>query len=160
MKTSELIKLLQEVDPKDECTICVNNHPVSDVDRMPYYYDGRLELVERDDYYQVTRVGYKAGGDKIKIRYDTVEDALMDYPDAELELSGITYQGKVDSRYMDSINQWIADGKEYVNWKQLSQAALNKGQPQPPILISAPALSIQQKMHKWLQSLGIITGDE
>lgn len=162
MKTSKLIKLLQDADPNDECTICIMNHPVRYIDRMPYYYDGRLEHIEREDdeYGKVLKVGYKSGGDKIKIHFETIEDALMDYPDAELELSGVTYQGKVDSRHMNAIERWRKDGKEYLDWRKQCDDAKKKGLPTPEIIIRSEADSLQHKMYKWLQAIGIVKDNE
>ena len=66
MFEAEFIKLLQEEDPNDECVICVNNHPVSWLEKLPYYYDGRLEYIEKDDNGHVIKVGYLGGGMKMK----------------------------------------------------------------------------------------------
>ena len=156
MKTSELIKLLQKEDPNDECTVCINNHPVSSVDRMPYYYDGRLEHIERDEHNNPIKVGYKAGGQKIKIHFDTIEDALMDNPDVELVLDGITYQGNVDERRMEFIRECQKEGREFQEWKRQLDESHKNGTESPPIVITAPAGSLQDRMHKWLRSIGLI----
>lgn len=156
MKTSQLIKLLQEADPNDECTVCISNHPVSDVDRMPYYYDGRLEYIERDEHHNPIKVGYKAGGQKIKIHCDTIEDALMDNPDAELILDGITYQSQVQDRYMSFIRECQKDGQEFQEWKRQSDEAYKNGTEPPPIIIKSDTDSLQTRMRRWLQSLGLI----
>lgn len=118
MRTSELIKELQTLDPNDECVICVSNHPVSDVGRMPWYYDGRVEFIERDHKNIPTKAGYPNHGSKIKIYFDTLEDALIDNPDVELDLSGITYQDKVEVRYMENIEKWKEEGHEFQEWKK------------------------------------------
>lgn len=154
MKTSQLIKLLQKIDPNDECIVCIDNHPVKDIDRQPYYYDGRLEYIERDRQYNPIKVGYKAGGDKIKVFYDTLEDALMDNPDAELELSAITYQGAVSQRHLDYINDCIKEGKEFQDWKQESEEA-HKNKTQDPV-ISPPSKTIREKMSKWFKHIGLL----
>lgn len=156
MKTSEFIKLLQEEDPNDECEVCVNNHPISWLERAPYYYDGRLEYIEKDEKGNVIRVGYKAGGSKMKIHYDTIEDVLMDYPDAEWELSGVTYKGSVENRHTDYLKACKKDGKEFEEWKKQCDQAKAQGLPYPDITISASPDSLQQRMHKWLQTLGLI----
>jgi hypothetical protein len=156
MKTSEFIKLLQAEDPNDECTVCISNHPVSWIEKLPYYYDGRLEYIEKDASGTVLKVGYKAGGMKLKIHYDTIEDVLMDYPDAEWELSGVTYKGHVEDRHTDYLKACKKDGKEFEEWKALADTAKAKGLPMPDIVISASPDSLQQRMHKWLQTLGLI----
>lgn len=127
MKVSQLIKELTELDPSDECEICINNHPVSSVSRMPYYWDGRLEEVIRDHRHIPTKVGYPNHGSKIKIHFDTIEDALLDNPDAELDLSGITYQGKVEEGRMKDIEEWIRQGREFQEWKKTDLLAIESG---------------------------------
>lgn len=153
MKTSEFIKLLQKEDPNDECVICVNNHPVTWIDRQPYYYDGRLEYIERDSHNNPVKVGYKAGGQKIKIFYDTVEDALLDNPNAELELSGITYNDQVNEHYMKPIEHWIKEGLEFQEWKRNFDEARSRGEDYP-LLVSK--LNWKQKLGNWLQKIGLI----
>lgn len=154
MKTNELIKQLQEADPKNECEVCINNHPVNYVDKMEYYWDGRLEQVTRDNHGTPVRGGYPAGGLKLKIHYDTLEDALSDNPDMELDLSGITYQGNVQERYMDCINEWIKDGKEFQEWKKKSDEAHAAGKPPIPILSKKEAYKF--RFTNWLRKLKII----
>lgn len=156
MKTSEFIKLLLEEDPNDECEVSVDNCPVRYVDRAPYYYDGRLQYVERDKDGKVVRVGWKAGGSKLNIRYDTIEDALMDYPDAEIEWSGVTYQGKTTQDRLDYIDACVKDGKELQEWRDQMEKAHAAGLPPPPITIREDHESVRHKMHKWLKSLGLI----
>jgi hypothetical protein len=157
MRTSELIKQLQKADPKDECTVCVSNSPVNGVDRQPWYYDGRLEYIERD---KVTnkpiKIGYKGGSDKIVIHCDSIEGALYDYPEAQLELSGITYKNQVDERHLTYLKKCQKDGREFQKWREEYREARQNGTPEPPIVITASPESLQNKMHSWLKGLGLI----
>lgn len=152
MKTSELIKELQELDPNDECVICVSNHPVSDVGRMPWYYDGRVEFIERDRKNIPTKAGYPNHGSKIKIYFDTLEEALIDNPDVELDLSGITYQGKVEERYMGNIEKWKEEGREFQEWKKnnILLAESEKG------FCKLPKISLRTRFTSLLRQLKII----
>lgn len=150
MKVSELIKKLQELDPNDEAIVCVENHPVSSVSRMPWYWDGRLEFIERDKTHTPIKVGYKDTGSKIKIYYDTLEDALMDNPDAELDLSGITYQGQMEPRYQANIERWKQDGYEFQEWKKNNIIESESGK-RPEIKIS-----FRTKFTNWLRKLKLI----
>lgn len=150
MKTSELIKELTELDPTDECEICIKNHPVSSVDRMPYYWDGRLEEVIRDHRYIPTKVGYPNHGSKIKIYFDTIEDALLDNPDAELDLSGITYQGKIEERRMKDIEKWKRQGYEFQKWKKNYATAYESGKKYEP------KIKLRTKFTHLLKRLGLI----
>ena len=156
IKTSEFIKMLQEEDPNDECYVCVSNHPVSWIEKLPYYYDGRMEWIEKDEHGTPVKVGYPGGKQKLKIHYDTVEDALMDNPDAELILDGITYQGQVQDRYWAFLQECIKDGREFQEWKRQSDEAHKNGTEPPPIVIKSEVGSLRERMHRWLQGLGLI----
>lgn len=158
IKTSEFIKMLQEEDPNDECYVCVGNRPVRFIENLPYYYDGRMEWVERDEHNHVIKAGYMAGVRKLKIHGEDLEDVLLEEPDVELELSGITYQGKVDSRYWDAIQAWRRDGLEYQEWRKKADEARKKGQPMPDIVIKGTPESLQNRIHTWLTKLGVKFG--
>ena len=147
MRTSALIKLLQEADPNDECQVCISNHPVKNVDRMPYYYDGRLEFVERDEHHEPIKIGYRAGGHKIKIQYDTLEDALIEKPDVELDLTGITYNGKVNESYMVSIREWQKEGREYQEWLKNFNATKDNVKEAP---VPQVKLNWKQRLRNWI----------
>lgn len=155
MKTNEFIKLLQEEDPSNECDVCVGNNPVSWVEKLPYYYDGKQTIVERVDGYPV-RGGYPSGTMKMKIHYDTLEDALMDNPDMELDLSGITYEGKVNPRDQKYIDQWIQDGRHFQEWRVKLIEAHKNGTEPPPISDRAPNPTFKTKLGNWLRSVGVI----
>ncbi len=159
MKTSEFIKMLQAEDPNDECEVAVGNCPVRFVDKAPYYYDGRLQHVERDATGKVVKVGWKSGGMKLNIRYDTISEALMDYPDAEIEWSGVTYQGKTSQDRLDYIDACVREGKEFEKWRDDYQKARTNGTPEPPIVIRGNPDTLQGKMYKWLKALGVVKQD-
>jgi hypothetical protein len=160
MKTSEFIKMLQEEDPNDECTVSVGNCPVSFVDKAPYYYDGRLQYIERNESGKVVKVGWKAGGMKLNIRCDSIEDALLDYPNAEIEWSGVTYQGKTTQDRLDYIDDCVKEGKELEEWVEQMRQNHAVGLPPPPIIIKSEPEYLQGKMMKWFKKLGLIKHSE
>ena len=45
--TAEFIKMIQQEDPEGTAEVCVGTAPVWFVERVPAYYDGRLEFVEQ-----------------------------------------------------------------------------------------------------------------
>ena len=155
MKTNELIELLKKVDPNNECDICVDNHPVSNAYKTEYYYDGRLESVERDANWHPIRGGYPDDGFKVYIKYDTLEDALRDNPDMELDLSGITYEGKVNQRYKECIDEWIKEGRRFQVWKEQLEENHKNNLPPPPFLLRRELW--QHKLKTWLKKLKLIT---
>jgi hypothetical protein len=150
MKVSELIKELQELDPNDECQVCVGNSPLRWVERLPWYYDGRMTFIEYDTRSIPIKGGYPNHGSKIMFHYDTLEDALMDNPDMELDLSGITYQGKVEERYAKMIDKWIQQGREFQDWKKKYAAAYELGKQY------WPNVSFRTRLTNWLRRLGVI----
>jgi hypothetical protein len=150
VKVSELIKQLLELDPDDECALCVNNHPIRCATREPTYWDGRAQFVERDHAFIPIKAGYKSGGCKISFHYDTLEDALMDNPDVELDLSGITYQDKVEERYAKQIERWKQQGYEFQEWKKNYTIAYESGQKYEP------KIKLRTKITNLLKRLRII----
>ncbi len=76
MTTTQLIELLKQEDPEGTAEVCVGVNPVWCVERMPYYYDGRLEFVERVKGLPV-RAGWRDNGLKVKIRTDDIETAIQ-----------------------------------------------------------------------------------
>jgi hypothetical protein len=155
IKTSEFIKMLQKEDPLDECYVCVGNHPVSWVERLPAYYDGRMEWIEKDEHGTPIKVGYPSGKMKLTIHYDTVEDALLDNPDAELILDGITYEGQVQERYWNYIQEWIKEGREFQEWKHRDDKAYKNGTEPPPIVFQSDEPK-ENWLGKLLKSVGLI----
>jgi len=156
IKTAEFIKMLQEEDPEGEAYVCVGNHPVRWIEKLPYYYDGRMEWVERDEHGDPVKVGWPSGVQKIKIHEDTIEDALMDNPDAEIMWDGVTYQGNVDRARFDVIKKWQQEGREFQEWRRKLQESKTNGTDPPDIVISGTPETLQGKMHSWLRAIGII----
>lgn len=75
--------MIQQEDPEGTAEVCVGTAPVWFVERVPAYYDGRLEFVERVNGKPV-RAGWRADGSKVRIRTDDVETAIYDNPDVEI----------------------------------------------------------------------------
>jgi len=157
MKTSELIKLLQDADPEDECRVCIGNCPVREIVKDIYYWDGREEYIIRDENDQVIKVGYTDSGHKINIRCDNIADALMDNPNAEIDLSGIIYQGVANPRYKNYIDKCISEGLEYQAWyKAFKEAKINGTEP-PPIV--SPPITFKAKFTHWLKRYNLIESE-
>lgn len=80
MKTKELIRLLQEADPSGEEEVCVGNVDIHFVEKLPAYYDGALQVLERDEskspYYNIVGGKYVRSGHKVKIHTLSISDAL------------------------------------------------------------------------------------
>lgn len=91
MKSKELIKQLQEIDPTGEEEVCVDNVDIFTLTSKPAYWDGRLQLLIRDpklvDCYDVIGAKYVVGGSKIVISPMSVTDVLWDDPEAFIDYS-------------------------------------------------------------------------
>jgi hypothetical protein len=153
MKTNELIEELKQLDPDNECDVCVGTHPVRFPDRMPWYYDGRKETVVRDENNNPILVGYIAGADKIKLISDSIEDALLDNPDCPIDVSGITYKGEVDARHQKWLDRCISEGRKYKAWEKAYKEAREKGLPTPWI---EDDRSWKNKLANMLKKVGLI----
>ena len=88
MKTKKLIELLQEADPTGEEECCVGNTDIHFVGVEPAYYDGRLQVLERDEsneYYNITGGQYRMSGSKVVIHELSITDAVWNDPDLPVE---------------------------------------------------------------------------
>lgn len=90
MKTRILIALLQEKDPTGDLECAVGNHDILFVDRQPAYYDGPLQVLERDQanpYYNVTGARVVRSGAKLSIVSHSITDALAENPELPVDCS-------------------------------------------------------------------------
>lgn len=84
MKSKELIKLLQDLDPAGETEVCVDNLAIFSVYSSPSYWDGPLNIILREDAadkYKITGFKITGRGTKIVIKALLLEDIFLDYPD-------------------------------------------------------------------------------
>lgn len=109
MKTKELIRLLQIEDPTGEAECCIDNADILCVERMPAYYDGRLEVLIRDPslpYYNVVGAKITGSGVKVNIHRHSIEDALYDDPDLPVTVE------PGGERYEIDVDEWREAGRE------------------------------------------------
>jgi len=90
MTTAELIAALREADPEGTTSVCVGNYDVYFVQRLPAWYDGRLQQLVHDEDKrgkQWSIIGAKiiSNGYKIDIRALSIRDVLLDMPDLPVE---------------------------------------------------------------------------
>lgn len=158
MKTNEFIELLKKEDPEGVCDITVGNEPVYWIERLPYYYDGRLQRVIREKGIPIY-AGYPTD-EKIKIHVDSIEEVLFDYPEFQLDTKGIEYKGEINKRYAEDIEKMRQEGRKLQAWKKESDECQAKGLPLPPIVVNEPTnnkpLTWKKKLGNWLKENGII----
>jgi len=90
MKTKELIRQLQEIDPEGEAEVVVGRSDIYFLEKTAMFYDGLPTILIRDPskqpYYDV--IGFKASctGTKIMIKTYDYEDVLWNVKDPIIEL--------------------------------------------------------------------------
>ena len=94
MTTTDLIKLLQEIDPEGDTEVCIGNTPIWYVERLPAYYDGRLmkytpELVPYE-FTNIEKIELVSDGYKVNLityewdsaMWDSDGEVIFDVPDS------------------------------------------------------------------------------
>ncbi len=96
MKTKDLIKLLQEADPSGENEVCVGNADIHFVDTEVAYWDGCLQVLERDParapYYDICGARYVGEGLKVVIHPLSISSAIFNDEDLPVEFVGMSEQ--------------------------------------------------------------------
>lgn len=91
MKTSELIRRLQEADPSGEMECCVENADIHFVGVEPAYWDGCLQVLVHDPakapYYDIVGAKYVSRGKKLVISTLSISDAIFDNEDLPVDYS-------------------------------------------------------------------------
>lgn len=67
MKSKTLIEMLQKADPTGNEEVCVGNVDIHFVETMPAYYDGTLQVLERNEElecYNIIGAKYRRSGVK------------------------------------------------------------------------------------------------
>ena len=98
MKGKELIKQLQEADPTGEIEVCTGNADIWDVTVEPAYYDGALQVIDRDSDNRPILGRRVRSGQKVSLSPIRIEDAL-EYPDFKIE-----YQTETDRQRYEKID--------------------------------------------------------
>jgi len=111
MKTKEVIRLLQKADPTGEEEVSVGNQDVYDVAREPAYWDGCLQVLQRDESlncYNVIGAKYTSEGVKIVISPLGIDRALWENPDLPVE-----YEGDLADDYKERVEKWRQEAKDW-----------------------------------------------
>ena len=117
MKTMTVADLIAELKTMpDEALITVNGNPILSAELMGGYYDG----FDRDFLFP-QKLGDVAKyvrnyGDKCRLHVFDLEDALLDFPDMEIQ-EGILSAGR-----MADVEKWREEGRAYKKWEKRSRA--------------------------------------
>lgn len=107
MKSSELIRQLQMLDPSGEVEVACDNHDIFFAELLTAYWDGDLQLLIRNPElkgYNITGAKVTQKGYKIVLRGMGVEDVLLDNLNAEIDLSELSPESKI--RWENKIKEW------------------------------------------------------
>ncbi len=111
MKTKELIKQLQQNDPGGEAEVYVGGQPIDYVDSpMPWWYDGRAMLMEKDTFGNVSYVGWGKSFNKLHLVEFDLGNFLMDNPEFPIDLSGITQHSDINN-FKEMIEKYREQGR-------------------------------------------------
>ena len=92
MKTKKLIELLQATDPSGELECCIGNCDIHLVSADPAYWDGTLQVLDRDEdneYYNIIGAKYIDSGVKVVIRPLSITDAICNDVDLQVDYSAL-----------------------------------------------------------------------
>jgi hypothetical protein len=115
MKTSELIKQLQEADPTGFIEVCCDGGEIIFVENQEAYYDGKLQTVKRDEKGQICGMKITTRGRKIRLHVYDLEDAILDQPEIPVELDIEDYQKLEMEKKIESLRQETRDIIEKIN---------------------------------------------
>lgn len=111
MKTKDLIALLKEEDPSGELECCIGNCDIYYVGSEPAYYDGCLQVLERDPnnkYYNIIGGRYVSTGTKIVLTPLSIREAIFNDEDLP-----VTYEGEYTERnYKERVDSFRKEAKE------------------------------------------------
>lgn len=90
MTTAELIALLKAADPDGTTPVCVDNADVYFVDRLPAYYDGKLQQLihdpaKRGKAWSIIGARITSAGEKVEIHTVSVSDLVHMHPEIPIE---------------------------------------------------------------------------
>jgi uncharacterized lipoprotein YehR (DUF1307 family) len=126
MKSKEVIKLLQELDPTGEIEVCVGNIDIHFIDRLPAYYDGTLQVLQRDDSkqgYDIVGAKYCRKGDKLCIYPFSISDAIIQDSSIIVDYSELNNDTREQlEKQHNELREWYKniensmDREYFVNW--------------------------------------------
>jgi hypothetical protein len=111
LKTKELIRRLNQLDPSGEIEVVVDSADIYFLSKEPMYYDGRpIRLLRDPDLegkaYSITGFEIMETGEKIRIRIMGAADVIADFAENHRECKIIA---TAEARYRYHIDDMITD---------------------------------------------------
>ena len=112
MKSSILIKRLLELDPEGNIEVFVGGSDIYFVDKLPYYYDGKPDILIKDESrqdYNVIGVKQMDKGEKIELKTFSLDDVVFDDDkDKNIYEGDESFQERLD-KYRTSRNEILRE---------------------------------------------------
>lgn len=96
MKTKELIKRLQELDPEGDMEISIDNHDIYQVELHHAGENGMLSRIISNDNGRVIGAKVIDKGLKISLSYLTIEDLIWNDPDLPVQIDVASEEARED----------------------------------------------------------------
>lgn len=109
MKSKELIRLLQDLDPTGEEECCIENLDIHFVTKEPANYDGPYQVLVRDqskvNCYDIMGVKYVSKGDKIQFYTLSAEAVIYYDPEVLIDTTEAPKKANQVVQYKENKNQ-------------------------------------------------------
>ena len=109
MKTKELIKILNEIDPEGETEVVIENESAFFAYKEPAYYDGIMELILKNENGEIIGGKYSSKGSKISLRPYGIMSAIYDFPELSVEYD---IANSKKEEYKKMVEQWRIESRE------------------------------------------------
>lgn len=123
MKSKELIRILKEIDPTGETEVCVGNVDIDCIVDMPAYWDGSLQVLQRDEKNNIIGAKYVRTGEKLQIYPLSISDAIdgryefkVDYSELNPERAEATRKAHGDLREWHERLQIELELNNFTEW--------------------------------------------
>lgn len=187
MKTKELVKLLMLADPTGEEECCIGNSDIISVERMPAYYDGCLQVLERDKTnpnYNVIGAKYVGNGIKINIvpytifenenlpiTFENISQSKIEYYQtliAKHRKTVYTLQEKSERDYfIEHMTKRLVDSEDFdldeveQTAREFFNANLSYKDPIPADIVSSNTSYIGRRNLQWQREIAVdFVGDK
>jgi len=115
MKTSELIRLLNELDPNGNNDVVIDNIDILNIELKDSYWDGCKQILIRDPNntkcYNIIGAEFRSDGTKLNIRTLSIKDALLNNPNLPVKVVD-TF---IKKTMQETIDKWRKETIDNIN---------------------------------------------
>lgn len=154
MKTKDLIRKLQEIDPEGEMEVCVHNQDIhGSIYAEPAYWDGRLQRIsKRDEHGWPIETTIETGGSKINLSPLDLSDKYTDTLIEDGEEYQILTNGGLPKGYNWLDADWTARKVDWLIWaeKYIEDDIKSHGFTKEPEKKLEFIRNLQEKYKNWM----------